>query len=78
MPTRSVRRGVAMAAATLVESAWRLMGKDGAPPASPWVIRLLTLDVIYDSTKAVERLGWEPRMQPLEGIAKYAALLSNR
>ena len=36
---------------------------------------LEALDVIYDASKAVARLGWQPRMHPLEGVKRHARAL---
>jgi nucleoside-diphosphate-sugar epimerase len=78
VPTRSVPYPVARALAVVAEKAWRWTRRKSPPPVTPFVVRITTLDVIYDSSKAVERLGWVPSMTPLEGVAKYAALLSDR
>ena len=78
VPTRSVPYRLMHSAAWLAEKAWQLSNAKTPPPATPFVVRLMTLDVIYDSTKAVELLGWQPRMTPLDGIDKYARLLSGR
>jgi nucleoside-diphosphate-sugar epimerase len=33
---------------------------------------MMTLEVIYDASKAVKQLGWQPRLTPLEGVARFA------
>ena len=58
-PTREVPARVAKAIAGVAEAAFRLVRSETPPPATPWVVRLMTLNVIYDASKAVKkaRLG---------------------
>ena len=77
-PSRSVPYLAATAIAQLVSSAFTLARSSKPPPLTPFVVKLMTLDVIYDSTKAVEKLGWRPQMDPLEGIAQFASAFDSR
>lgn len=71
-PTRSLPFGVAMLVGRVVETGFRLARARKPPPVTPFVVRILTRDVIYDASKAVRVLGWRPRMRTLEGIASFA------
>jgi len=71
-PTFSLPFPVAMAVGHVLEKAWVLGRARKPPPISPFVIRLLTRDVIYDASKAARLLGWKPKMRALEGVARFA------
>jgi nucleoside-diphosphate-sugar epimerase len=72
MPRLSLPQGAAMALARVVERGWEIAGAEGTPPLSPFVVTLLTRDVVYDSGKAVDVLGWSPKLRALQGIARFA------
>ncbi|HZO12558.1 MAG TPA: NAD-dependent epimerase/dehydratase family protein [Polyangiaceae bacterium] len=74
-PKLSLPRPVVLGLARVAEWAFKRAGADHPPPITPFVVYLTTLDVIYDSSKAVEKLGWEPRMHPLDGIERQARAL---
>jgi nucleoside-diphosphate-sugar epimerase len=67
---RSIPRPVAMAAAHVVDRAWRFANAKDPPPITPFVVQALTNRALFDSKKAVERLGWEPHTDPLIGLHK--------
>ena len=71
-PSFSLPYPAAMAVGHVLERAYVLARAERPPPISPFVVRLLTRDVVYDSSKAARLLGWEPRLHALEGIARYA------
>ena len=71
-PSLSVPYPIASAFAHVVQAVFTLARTNKPPPITPFVVRLTTLDVIYDASKAVELLGWKPQMRPLEGVAALA------
>ncbi|MCC6521913.1 MAG: NAD-dependent epimerase/dehydratase family protein [Polyangiaceae bacterium] len=71
-PRLSLPRPLAMAAAFAVDRGWKLARADKPPPFTPFVVRLMTCDVVYDAAKAVAELGWQPRLSPLEGVRRFA------
>ena len=77
-PFLSVPQGVARVLARGVERGWEIAGKTGAPPLSPFVVTLLTREVVYDASKAVRVLGWGPRMRAIDGIARFAREAARR
>lgn len=77
-PRLSVPYPVAMGIAYVVERAFKLAGRKEAPPISPFVVKLLSLDVTYDASKAARVLGWKPQITPLEGIARFARLAARQ
>ncbi|MDI1446719.1 NAD-dependent epimerase/dehydratase family protein [Polyangium sp. 6x1] len=77
-PRLSLPYPAAMAAAKSLAAAYRLAGRKEAPPLTPFVVKLLSRDVVYDASKAVRELGWTPRMRSLEGITRFAAELAGK
>jgi nucleoside-diphosphate-sugar epimerase len=71
-PKLSLPFPVAMAAGVLLERAYVIARAAKPPPISPFVVRLLTRDVVYDASKAARMLGWKPQLAALEGIARFA------
>ena len=71
-PRISVPYPVAYGIAHVTQAAFKLLGSSKPPPATPFVVKLTTLDVIYDASKAVDLLGFAPRLEPLEGVARFA------
>jgi nucleoside-diphosphate-sugar epimerase len=69
-PRISLPYPVAMVAAGLVEFLFRFVAATKPPPLTRFVVKALTRDVIYDSSKAAEVLGWKPQVHSLEGIAR--------
>lgn len=77
-PQRALPYPLAMALAHVVARGFALVKKDQPPPLSPFVVKILTRDVIYDASKAVRVLGWKPRVRALEGLAREAAAFASR
>lgn len=71
-PRLSLPYPAAMALATLVERGFVLAKAKSPPPITPFVVKIMTRDVIYDASKAKRTLGWEPHLGSLEGIARFA------
>lgn len=71
-PNRAVPRALAMAAGFVLDKVFRLARSTSPPPVTPFVVRLLTLDIIYDSAKAERLLGWQPRLGSIEGVERFA------
>jgi 2-alkyl-3-oxoalkanoate reductase len=71
-PRVSIPYPVAMAASWLVERSFVLARAKRAPPMTPFVVRMLTRDVVYDATKAARVLGFAPKLGALEGVARFA------
>ncbi|MDI3290338.1 NAD-dependent epimerase/dehydratase family protein [Polyangium sp. 15x6] len=77
-PRLSLPYPAAMAAAKSLAAVFSLAGRKETPPLTPFVVKLLSRDVVYDASKAVRELGWTPRMRALEGISRYAAELAGK
>lgn len=77
-PRLSIPQRPAAALARLVERGWDLAGAPGTAPLTPFVVTLLTRDVVYDSGKAVAMLGWSPQIRALQGIARFAREAAGR
>ena len=73
-PRLSLPMGLAMPLAHLVEAGFERFGATGTPPLTPFVVTMLTRDVVYDASKAVRILGWAPQLRALDGIARFARL----
>jgi nucleoside-diphosphate-sugar epimerase len=71
-PRLSVPKSVAMPASRIVERAWHLARRPGPAPFTPFVVTMLTRDVIYDASKARRLLGWDGGHTPLEDLAALA------
>jgi len=69
-PRLSLPYSAAMPLARLVFAAWKLLRRPGVPPISPFVVTLLTRDVVYDASKARRVLGWDGGRDPLGAIYK--------
>lgn len=72
MPRLSIPQRPAMILARVVERGWELARAKGTPPITPFVVTMLTRDVVYDSSKAVRVLGWGPEIRALQGIGRFA------
>lgn len=77
-PRIQLSYGAAMAIAKSLEFGFSVSRIKKKPPITPFVVKMLTRDVIYDASKAALELGFTPRMDPLAGIAKFAALFSGK
>ncbi len=71
-PRISLPFPVAMKLAQGVEWAWHKLHLKGSPPLTPFVVTVLTRDVIYDASKAVRVLGWGPKVRAIHGLAEAA------
>lgn len=71
-PWLSLPYPIAVALGRVAERAFALGRAKRPPPITPFVVTLLTRDVIYDASKAVRMLGWAPRTTSLEGVARFA------
>lgn len=71
-PKLSLPFPVAMVIGHAVERGFQIAKSKKVPPLSPFVVRILTRDVIYDSSKAARLLGWKPKVRALDGIAAAA------
>lgn len=72
LPRLSLPYPVAMGLGHVVHRAFQAFGGDKSPPLSPFVVKILTREVIYDASKAIEVLGWRPKLGALEGVARFA------
>jgi nucleoside-diphosphate-sugar epimerase len=77
-PRVSLPYPVAMGVAHVVERAFRLKKSAEAPPLSPFVVKILTRDVVYDASKAVRLLGWRPQVRALDGLRREAEAFAAR
>jgi 2-alkyl-3-oxoalkanoate reductase len=71
-PARSLPYSLALPLGHIALGAFRAVRADGPPPLTPFVVKVLTRDVVYDASKAVRILGWRPRMRALEGVRREA------
>jgi len=77
-PRLSLPYPAAMALAKGLVFGFSVAGRPGRSPLTPFVVKILSRDVVYDASKAARELGWTPRMRSLEGIARFAAELSGK
>jgi nucleoside-diphosphate-sugar epimerase len=70
VPTKSVPLGVAKVIAKVMESTWRLLGKKEAPILNGARIKFLGLNLDFSVEKAIQQLGYEPKVKFSEGIAE--------
>ena len=67
-PTKTVPLGVAKMLATVMETTWKLLGKQEAPLLSGARIKFLGLNLDFDIGKARRELGYEPSVDFVEGM----------
>lgn len=67
-PFVSLPRSVAMPLARGVERLWAATKRTGPAPITPFVVTLLTRNVVYDAQKARRVLGWTGGRKPLDAI----------
>lgn len=76
-PKISLPFGVMLGLGHVLQKAHTLLGKGASPtkppPITPFVVRIMNLDVIYDSSKAVEKLGWKPHLDSRQELKRLAA-----
>jgi nucleoside-diphosphate-sugar epimerase len=78
-PFLSLPQPAARALARVVEAVWTAARADGPAPLTPFVVTILTREVIYDASKAVALLGWSPKIRAAQGLAHAArSALSTR
>ena len=70
---RKVPKSVAMAVATVVEGAWRLLKKRSDPPLARFVVEHLATAHWYDLSAAKSDLGYEPEISIAEGLKRLSA-----
>jgi nucleoside-diphosphate-sugar epimerase len=68
----------AMVLAKTIEFGFSAVKAKKKPPLTPFVVKILTRDVVYDASKAAAELGFTPRMTSLAGVSRFAALLSGK
>ena len=71
-PFLSIPQPAARVLGRVVERAWKAAGAAGPAPLTPFVVTMLTRDVVYDAGKAVALLGWSPRIRAAAGLAHAA------
>jgi len=76
LPRIRLSYSTAMALAKALELGYSAAKSKKTPPLTPFVVKILTRDVIYDSSKAAAELGFTSRMTSLAGVARFAALLA--
>jgi nucleoside-diphosphate-sugar epimerase len=69
-PTRSLPYPVAMAIAYATELAWNVARLPPPPPITPFVVTIMTRDVVYDASKARRVLGWDGGREPLVAMKR--------
>jgi nucleoside-diphosphate-sugar epimerase len=77
-PLLSIPAPAARAVARVVEQLWNVAGAAGPAPITPFVVTLMTREVVYDSSKAVALLGWGPKIRAAEGLARAARAYAQR
>ncbi|MFO0952265.1 MAG: NAD-dependent epimerase/dehydratase family protein [Isosphaeraceae bacterium] len=68
--TRTVPTGVALAAAGLLESAYRTFGIHAEPPLTRFFVHQVTTAHWFDLTAARRDLGYSPRVSTAEGLER--------
>lgn len=74
--TRSVSPGLALAAGTILEAAWRWLPLPGEPPMTRFVARELATSHWFDISAARRDLEWEPRVDLDEGLRRLRAWIA--
>jgi nucleoside-diphosphate-sugar epimerase len=75
---RSVWRPLALAAAGMMELAYRIAGQDDEPPMTRFLVRQLSTTHWFDITAARRDLGYEPRVSIAEGLHRLDEWLAFR
>jgi nucleoside-diphosphate-sugar epimerase len=71
-PERSIPAPVAGALAAAGEAAWRLLPLPGRPPLTRFAYWVTSQECTIRIDKAVEQLGYRPRMSISDGLAELA------
>lgn len=66
----SAPRGLALAAGWVFETAHKLLGAQGEPRMSRWIVRELTTSHWFDISAARRDLGYEPQVDLKQGLGK--------
>lgn len=69
LPNRSIPGVVARSAATVLDVAWRAVGRTTPPPLTPLAAELSSRDMTVRTTKIRAELGWRPVVGRAEGLA---------
>ncbi|MFG0294574.1 MAG: NAD-dependent epimerase/dehydratase family protein [Maioricimonas sp. JB045] len=69
-PTKHVPLGVAKVLASVMETAWRALGKDEAPLLSQARIKFLGLNLDYSIEKARRELNYQPKVDFRDGMQR--------
>ncbi|ROQ38769.1 nucleoside-diphosphate-sugar epimerase [Frondihabitans sp. PhB188] len=72
-PTRSVPAGVALAAGSLIERAWRLRPGADEPPMTRFLAEQLSTAHWFDQRRVRRDLEWTPEVSLDDGFARLAA-----
>lgn len=70
---RSVPFGVAWAMAGLMGTIWRIFRREGEPPITRQMLRLIGKDFTIDIGRAREELGYSPVISPADGMRRLQA-----
>lgn len=77
-PRLQLSYAAAMGLAKTMEFGFSAVKSKKKPPITPFVVKILTRDVVYDASKAKLELGFTPRMSSLAGVRRFAALLAGK
>ncbi len=66
---RQVHPRVAWLAASVLEAAWRILGRDDEPPLTRWVVQEMASAHWFDLSAAHRDLGYRPEVSHAEGFA---------
>jgi nucleoside-diphosphate-sugar epimerase len=75
---KSVSPKMAMAAGWVFETVHNVLGRDGEPRMSTWIVRELTTSRWFDISAAKRDLGYEPKVDLEEGLRRLTAWLDER
>jgi nucleoside-diphosphate-sugar epimerase len=78
MPKISLPYAVAMPLAKLVDTLWKVTRREGPAPLTPFVVTLMTRNVVYDAAKARKLLGWSGGKNVLDALGATARSLAAR
>lgn len=68
--TKSVPKGLAMAAANACEASWRALGVQSEPPLTRFLVLQLTTAHWFNIDAARRELGWAPKVRIEDGMAR--------
>ena len=73
---RQVHPRVAWLAASVMEAAWHLLGREDEPPLTRWVVQEMASAHWFDLSAAQRDLGYRPEVTHAEGFAAMSRWLS--